>query len=330
MDPWKISADDFPADGEPVEQMRFLVAYAVLAASSNNTQSWRFSVGPRHVDIFADLERWLPVTDPGQREVYINVGCALENLLIAAEHFGFSHQVSWFPDGDDQARVARVDLRAGGQPEPWRPAALFEMLTVRHTNHSPFEDRAIPTDELARLEACCVEKEVVLRLHADRSFRRSLNDMVVRGDLVQFADSKFRKELAYWISQGSFATPWLTSKLLGLIVRQVDIGRSQAQRDSELILSSPALGVLATRTDDRLSQVKTGQVFQRLGLRAAAAGLHTHPMSQPVEVAELRDELTRLLSPPVLFPQHPFRLGYAEPHARRTTRRPLDEVVVLA
>ncbi len=330
MDPWQVAVDDFPASGAPVEQTRFLVAYAVLAASSNNTQSWKFSVGARHIDVLVDLERWLPATDPDQREVYINAGCALENLLIAAERFGFAHRITWFPDSGDQTRVARVDLQPGDQPETRRPPALFDMITVRHTNHLPFADRAIPAEELERLVATCREDEVVVRLESDRSFRRSLNDMIVRGDLVQFADPEFRKELAYWISQGSFATPWLTSKLLGLIVRQVDIGRSQAQRDSELVLSSPTMGVLATKTDDRLAQVKTGQAFQRISLQAATAGLVTHPMSQPVEVAELREELTRLLSPPILFPQHPFRLGYAQPQSRRTTRRPLGEVVVLA
>jgi hypothetical protein len=154
--------------------------------------------------------------------------------------------------------------------------------------------------------------------------------MIVRGDLLQFSDPEFRKELAYWIGQGVFATPWLTSKLLGLIVRQIDIGRSQAQRDSDLVLSSPVLGVLATRADDRLDQVRTGQVFQRISLLGASAGLQMHPMSQPVEVAELREELTRILSPPILFPQHPFRLGYAQPQSRRTSRRPLDDVIVLA
>jgi hypothetical protein len=152
--------------------------------------------------------------------------------------------------------------------------------------------------------------------------------MIVQGDLQQFADPAFRRELAYWIKRGVFATPWLTSKLLGLVVQHVDIGRSQARRDSELVMSSPVLGVLATRTDDRAAQVRTGQAFTRLSLVAASAGIWTHPMSQPVEIDALREALSRLLSPPVLVPQHPFRLGYARAEGRKTSRRDLDDVLL--
>jgi hypothetical protein len=330
MDPRQIRSDDFPARGSRREQLRFLIGYAVLAASSNNTQSWKFVLTADQIDVFVDMQRWLPATDPDQREVYLNAGCALENLLIAAERWGFNHCVDYFPDATEMTWVARVQLEPGDRRSSFRPPVLFEMLTVRHTNHLAYEDRAVSADDLQQLAALCVEDGVVLRLETDRAFRRSLNDMIVRGDLLQFADPEFRKELAYWIGQGVFATPWLTSKLLGLIVRQVDIGRTQAQKDSELVLSSPVLGVLATRTDDRLSQVQAGQVYQRISLRAAAAGLQTHPMSQPVEVADLREELVRVLSPPILYPQHPFRLGYAPRQTRLTSRRPLDEVLVLA
>jgi len=36
-----------------------------------------------------------------------------------------------------------------------------------------------------------------------------------------------------WVGQGVLGTPWLTSQLLRLMVRYVDIGRTQSQRDSE-------------------------------------------------------------------------------------------------
>jgi len=151
---------------------------------------------------------------------------------------------------------------------------------------------------------------------------------VVRGDLQQFADPAFRRELSVWVGQGVLGTPWLTSQLLRLMVRYVDIGRTQSQRDSDLVLSSPVLGVLATTRDDRTLQAQAGQVYERLSLVATALGIQCQPMSQPVELPDLMDELTRLISPPVLFPQHPFRLGYAPAERRRTLRRPLSEVLV--
>jgi nitroreductase len=328
MNAWQIQASDFPAQGDLREQLLFLLRYAVLAASSNNSQSWRFAIAGDCVRILLDERFWLPVCDPDRREMYLNAGCALENLLVAAEHFGFCHHVDYLPDARDPALVAVVQFARGGVPSDHRPPVLFDMLTKRQTSHRLHLERPLPADVLADLQGLCIEQDIVLRLTTDRPTRRAFNSMVIRGDLQQFADPAFRRELSVWVGQGVLGTPWLTSQLLRLMVRYVDIGRTQSQRDSALVLSSPVLAVLASTRDDRTIQVKAGQVYERLSLAATALGIQTQPMSQPVEIPELLDELTRLLSPPVLFPQHPFRLGYAPPERRRTLRRPLRQVLV--
>jgi hypothetical protein len=57
-------------------------------------------------------------------------------------------------------------------------------------------------------------------------------------------------------------------------------------------------------------------------------GFNVQPMSQIIEVAELKAELIKLLPMPELYPQHLFRLGYAEPEKSHTPRRPIEEVLV--
>lgn len=328
MNPWQVRTSDFPARGSIREQLLFLLRYAILAPSSNNSQPWRFGIDRDCVRVLFDERYWLRVCDPDRRELHLNAGCALENLLVAAEHFGFGHRVDYFPDAGDPSLVAVVQFARSGSPSAHRPPALFDMLTVRQTSHRPHQNRPFDEAVVSGLQGCCVEEGIVLRLYADRATRRAFSSMVVRGDLLQFADPAFRRELSEWIGQGMFGTPWLVSRLLRLLVRYVDIGRTQSWRDSELVLSSPMMGVLASTRDDRTLQVKAGQVYERLSLAAAALGIQAQPMSQPVEIPVLMDELTRLISPPVLFPQHPFRLGYAAPERRRTLRRPLREMLV--
>ncbi|MBU4293649.1 MAG: hypothetical protein KJ770_06330 [Actinobacteria bacterium] len=92
LTPWQINERDFPREGSPIEKLKFLLRYAILAPSSHNSQPWKFHIRDREIDIFTDKDRWLKVADAGQRELYISVGCALENLLIAVEHFGYAHQ----------------------------------------------------------------------------------------------------------------------------------------------------------------------------------------------------------------------------------------------
>jgi hypothetical protein len=82
--PWALSARQFPVDGNARDRLLFLLRYAILAPSTHNTQPWRFTVAPERILVFRDRARWLQVADPSQRELHVSVGCALENLLIAA------------------------------------------------------------------------------------------------------------------------------------------------------------------------------------------------------------------------------------------------------
>jgi nitroreductase len=90
---WELCASDFPSDGTSRERLAFLLRYALLAPSTHNTQPWGFTLGPDRILLFRDRSRWLQVADPTQRELHLSVGCAMENLLIAARAFGYRPQV---------------------------------------------------------------------------------------------------------------------------------------------------------------------------------------------------------------------------------------------
>jgi nitroreductase len=327
MDAWQISPEDFPRHASPQEQLRFLARYAVVAPSSHNSEPWQFSIDTHGVGVYADRRRWLAVADPDQRELYLSVGCALENLLVAAEHFGFRHDVDWFPQGEEADCVAQVHLEPGGEASPWRPPELFSMLTVRHTSHQLHTSGSVPEADIARLRQCCNEEGVVLYVTSDHRFRQRVAELIAEGDRIQFADPAFRRELAGWIRRGVFGTPWLTSKLYAWTVRWINIGRTQARRDAELVGSSPLVAVLSAVQADPQYQARVGQVFERVALLAASMGLWTQPMSQLLEVLPVRDELVRLLPPSRMVPQHAFRMGYGPAERCHTPRRPLDEML---
>lgn len=89
--PWHIRVEDCPSRGNLHDQLRILIGYAILAPSSHNMQSWKFRVEDDRIDLFLDFQVWLRVADNDQRELHISAACALENLLVAAEHFGLGH-----------------------------------------------------------------------------------------------------------------------------------------------------------------------------------------------------------------------------------------------
>ena len=61
-----------------------LVRAAILAASPHNAQPWLFKVMNSSIELYIDTKRNVGALDPYLREEHIGMGCALENLMLAA------------------------------------------------------------------------------------------------------------------------------------------------------------------------------------------------------------------------------------------------------
>lgn len=83
----------------------------------HNTQAWVVHVSPQRLELFTDRACNTGAVDPFNREMYVGLGCAIENLLLAAEPNGYQATLRLLPDprsagpcGDD-----RAVSRAGAQ-----------------------------------------------------------------------------------------------------------------------------------------------------------------------------------------------------------------------
>ena len=328
-DVWEVSEQDFP-DTAPIEtQLGFLLRYAILAPSTKNSQPWAFSVQANRVHLVADRRRGQPIADPDQRELYISLGCALENLLVAAEHFGFRHGVAYFPEPGHDDLVATVVFAPGGVPSHARAGATLSAILRRHNDNSVFRESAVPAEVRRRLVACCTEPELRITLTGDRQFRRWINALTIEADRAEFANPAFRKELGQWIGQGVFGEPPFLAGLGRLAVSKHDLGETVAQQDHAIVESAALLGLISAEGDNHLAHVRTGQLFERLWLTATTMGVCVHPMSQTMRRPELRAMVTELLPYSGWIPQHLFRVGYSvmkEEH--HTPRRPVEDVLL--
>lgn len=327
--PWQIREQDMPGDGNFADQLKFLLRYAILAPSGHNSQPWKFSIDENEIKIFSDKTRWLKVGDPDKVNLYIGIGCAIENLLIAAEHFGFGYQISYLPKPDQEELAAIVKFTRKGKPSSFRDPALFHAIPNRHTNRKVYKKRPIPKKDIKRLQNCCVEENIKLHIINDIKTKEGMNKLLVHGHTMMVANPAFRKENAYWIGHGLFNMPQIITKLAQLIVPHLKINKSIfVMMDTRLVMSAPALIVLSANVNNRVSQIKTGQVFERVCLTATMLGLCAHPLSGMVDVPELKSQVSKLLPNPGMISQHVFRIGYAEPVKSFAQRRPLDEVLI--
>jgi len=326
---WDLSAGDFPTGAPLEERLRFLLRYAILAPSVKNTQPWSFAVDGRTVRIYADRGRALTVTDPDRRELYISVGCALENLLVAAEHFGMAHEVRYTPEGDDAELAAIAEFWAGGARTPERQAIPLDALVQRHNDNSLYRDAPLSLDLRRRLYECVAEPDLRLELSDDGLFRSWMDELTFEADRAEFANPGFRRELGQSIGQGVFSAPGIKARLAGLLVSRVDLGDAVANHDRELVASAALLGLVLGEEDTHAVHLRSGQLFERVWLKATALGVSVHPMSQTMRTPELREAVADLVVGHGWSPQHLFRVGFStrETRPRHTPRRPLEEVL---
>lgn len=336
LDPWAISASDYPERGSAREKLRFLLGYAILAPSGHNTQPWLFRISGDAVEVRADRTRALPVVDPDDRALIISCGAALETLRIAARRFGRRVAVEPLPDTEDEDLLARAWLEEGGRASE-NEKELFAAIPERRSNRRRFEPRDLPEALLDRLVADARAEGVWL--HPVRGEDRApLAELIAEGDRIQMADRGFRRELASWIhpnrSRGGdgmrgygFGFGELMSHAGPVAIRSFDLGRGQAGRDRALAAGSPLLAVLGTEVDEPAAWLAAGQALQRVLLRARAAGVWSSFLNQPIEVPELRVRLAELIGRAGGHPQLLVRFGYG-PEVRPQPRRPLEEVLV--
>ena len=128
-----------------------LVRAAILAASPHNTQPWLFKVTNSSIELYIDTKRNVGALDPFLREEHIGMGCALENLMLAAAAHGYQAIATLLPGklGPIPAEskpelLARVDLVSGKHEE----TDLYDAIPRRHTNRSAYNpQKPIPPQE---------------------------------------------------------------------------------------------------------------------------------------------------------------------------------------
>jgi len=334
---WELDEQRFDASAALEQQLRFALQYAVLAPSNHNTQPWRFIVDDDTVQVCADRMRALPVVDPFDRELLISCGAALFNLRVALSHFGLAYAITLFPSESDPDIVAHVRVSRDGHRDA-ELADLFSAMTARVTTRAPFADEPVAEALQTKLAAACDAEGAIASCVDARASRLAIAQLIAEADRIQFADPRFRRELASWIhprrlGDGMPAYGTAVGGLLDLaappvtsVVRVFDVGAGAPATHERLVEGSPLLVGIATTRDDREAWLAAGQALERVLLLATSEGLTASYLNQPIEVTTLREPLGTLLKVDAT-PQLLLRVGCCGPQVNHAPRRPLSDVV---
>lgn len=158
---------------------------AILAANPHNAQPWLFHVTPSQIKLFADRSRNTGTLDPFLREMHIGLGCALENLLLAAAANGYRTQVSLLPDATDPTLVARIALAHSSITV----SELYNVIPQRHTNRYPYDTgHPVSGATLGALSALGNDPDVRVFWFASSDLRKQVGTLLVDATRAQVAD----------------------------------------------------------------------------------------------------------------------------------------------
>ena len=314
---------------------RHVVAEAVWAPSVNNTQPWRFVVGPDQIGLRADTERRLDVADPDGREMMISCGAALFTARLALRSLGYVPRARVLPDPGDPTLVARLSW-------PGRAAAteferqLCSQVRRRRTHRGAFDPEPLPQGLLAALRAEAAKDGATLRIVADDGRRAALAAAVQRAERSAELDSRRVRELARWTpAPGSGCADGVPATAYPARPERTDPyfpGRDFARghgwglpplSTASASRAAGVVGLLTTTADHPADWVNAGQALQRVLLIATAYGVAVALHSQPLELAWLREVIRSELSD-AAYPHLVLRIGMVTQVAVGVRRDPAD------
>ncbi|NJK63319.1 MAG: Tat pathway signal protein [Synechococcaceae cyanobacterium SM2_3_1] len=330
-DTWRHTPNNSIIDLDTVN--RELVRYATLAASSHNTQCWKFAIAEHTISILPDWTRRCPAVDPDDHHLFVSLGCAAENLIHAAQAFG-KHGFAHFDTIDDRVKITL-------EPSKIISSDLFNAIPQRQCSRVEYDGRKLSTADLGSLEVAGQGNGVRILLITEKAQIENILEYVVQGNTAQINDRAFVKELKSWIrfshdevlrkrdglfagSSGNPIVPrWLGMRLLNLFFTT----KSENAKYAKHIRSSAGIAVFVSERNDKEHWVETGRCYERFALQATALGIKNAFLNQPVEVLSLRQQFATYLNIGDLSPDLVVRFGYGT-ETSRSLRRPVESVVL--
>jgi len=323
------------APSPPAEALalaRELVRCATLAANSHNTQPWRFAIAADAIVLRPDFSRRTPVVDPDDHHLWVSLGCAVENLALAAAAYGRRAELS-FDTGAQAVGVALSAMAPLSTP-------LFAAIPQRQCTRAEYDGQPLPAMELRALESTASGAGVRALLLADRGRIAQVADFVIAGNDAQFGDAAFLRELRQWIrfsdAEALATRDGLSSRVSGnpslprwlgeLIFPWVVTAAGERDRIARQLRSSAAVAVFVADGEGPAHWVEVGRAYQRFALLAASLGIRNAFLNQPLEVAALRPQFAQWLGLGNLRPSLLVRLGRG-PRMPPSLRRPVEAVL---
>ena len=314
-----------------IETIRSALMLAVRAPSVHNSQPWQWRVGEHSLHLYANPDLRLPHTDPDARDWMLSCGAALNHCQVAFAALGWQSKVHRFPNPADPNHLAAMELHR--YPATEVDVALAAAIPRRRTDRRHYSSWQVPQRDIALMGARAARAGVMLRrVDALTNLKRQIADAAWHHD----ADPDYLTELSMWSGRyastaGVPARSTPEPDPIAALPARSFAGAVLAQTpDGATADDNAAVIALGTAADDKASQLRAGEATSLVLLTATASGLASCPITEPLEIPDIRAAVGADVFGAEGYPQMLLRIGWAPVNADPlpgTPRRPLDEVV---
>src|SRR3989344_7365719 len=334
---WDVDIGVFPKEGNNGGQLKFILQFAVLAPSGHNSQPWEFSVSDDFIEVWANEERSLAQSDPDRRQLLIAIGCAIENILIAADYYGLESTVHYLPRGHQKNLIAVMNFQNRGTTKSHDKNHLIFSIPHRLTNRGKYKQDAPPRhflEELRKFSGNDFEVAVI----TEKEKRHKIADVACAAQIEVMEFDSFREELSHYIKHNftksktgmpgfTLGLPAPISLIASHLIKRINMSKKSAKQDEKLLKEfTPAFVVISSAHDNPINRIKAGQIFERIWLLATREQLSCAPLAAPVQVGDYYKNVQEILgtkSRPLGF----FRLGHSDKIPRHSPRFSVEEVL---
>jgi len=320
-----ISSNHIPMKAQNTDYIH-MIEYAIKAPSGHNTQPWLFKINNDNIEVLPNLQKALPVVDPDNRELFISLGCAIENLCIAASNKGYKAEPVIFTNGTTTINLKKDSLQEKN--------ILFEQIPVRQTNRSVYNGIMI-TDSIIDIISN-IESEENIQIYFYKrgtALYDTITDYVIAGNSIQMGDNAFKEELKSWmrfnkkhqdeyndgLSYAVFGAPNLPRFIAKPIISNAVNAKSQNKGDLKKIKSSSHFILFTTKTNTIIEWINLGRSLERVLLKLTESGLVHSYLNQPNEIEELSVKMNESLNIKEEYTTILLRIGYGNkmPYSKR-------------
>jgi hypothetical protein len=356
MNPRRIDPKDFPKDGSQEEQIRFILAFAVLAPSTHNTQPWLFKIEGDTVHICANKEYLLPQADKQRRDFFISFGCLFENLVTAGEYFKVLSELTIRDVSDSDGTggaegskdfdfskpiaSARFTVNTTGDKNQEYERAFNAML-IRINARGVFQDTPVDAETkntILSIAAQFNEEKINTLLIDDKEKIKSIAALTKQGLMIAYKDKSFRREMSGWMNSNlshkkegipgyALKMPFLMSLIIPKLIRYKDIGAKLGQLNERSIASAPLITVITAKDDSPRSWINVGMLAERLFIELYARNYQTSIFVSTIEMGELYKDLQKIVAT-TDRPQFLFVVGKVDSLHTPTPRHDLEKKII--